>query len=230
MTEITEIQQMKGDIDRLRETAEHIFNHLVEENRTNIFDKVSYHNIIDHLNFIKNDTAKKYVEKLVKYKNTQNQETAISLECMSQDIASLQETICHLLRETFYEESQKEHFCLNYNWMYFGKMDKEGILKYVPQNQEATSQAEEIERMKDDIVRLQDTVYQLLGGAFCQGTESESIFAHFNWMKYGKRYNKGWLNDNGEPHSEDEEDSDDEEETHYFDYKGKYIRENFLKS
>uniref|UniRef100_A0A6C0E1T4 Uncharacterized protein n=1 Tax=viral metagenome TaxID=1070528 RepID=A0A6C0E1T4_9ZZZZ len=44
------------------------------------------------------------------------------------------------------------------------------------------SQEEQIARMKGDIERLQDTVYQLLGAAVDQGSPD----AIYNWLKYGK--------------------------------------------
>ena len=76
-----------------------------------------------------------------------------------------------------------------------------------------TSQAEEMTRMKDDIDRLQETIYQLL--AVIPGLESSQIYQYFNFMKYGKFYDKGWLYGNeGDVKAgcqeEDEEDSEDE--------------------
>lgn len=73
------------------------------------------------------------------------------------------------------------------------------------------SQAEEMTRMKGDIERLQETVYQLLGVI---PLESSKIYGYFNFMKYGKFHDKGELYGNdGEVQSgcqEEEEEDEDE--------------------
>jgi hypothetical protein len=184
MTE--DIPYMKGDIHRLLETAEDMFQYLSGEN---VFDEET--GIII---------------------STLLEEPSISEEFsrMKDDIRRLRNIFDHLLVNVFDPETEMEYVCLNYNWMMFGETNKDRRLQ---QNQEpAICQEDEISRMKDHIVWLQDTVYQLLGVVFDQTTQSEYIYASYNWMKYGKEYSKGWLNHNGEPDS-------DEEETHYFEYK-----------
>jgi hypothetical protein len=186
MTE--DIPYMKGDIHRLLETAEDMFQYLSGEN---VFDEET--GIII---------------------STLLEEQSISEEFsrMKDDIRRLQNIFDHLLVNVFDPETEMEYVYSNYNWMMFGETNKDRRLQ---QNQEpAISQEEEISRMKDHIVWLQDTVYQLLGVVFDQGTQSENIYASYNWMKYGKEYSKGWLKHNGEPDSDEEE-----EETHYFEYK-----------
>ena len=244
LTEIkgmTEIETMNADIGRLRETIEHIFHRILAEKKgTNLFDTGSYYTIIDHLHFVKYGVAREYRHPF-EFRNTEKEETEISLEMayMSGDIWRLREVVYQLLLEAFYNE--KEIFNENYNWLYFGGMINDDHDDYRIFENEPEP---EIERMKEDINRMQEVAYQLLGGVFCQEIESESIYGHYNWMKYGKRYNKYWLNKNGEPYSEDEEDQeevqkeegqeeeeedDDDEEceqTHYFEYQYKYRRDN----
>jgi len=186
MTE--DIPYMKGDIHRLLETAKDMFQYLSGEN---VFDEETGILI-----------------------STLLAEQSISEEFsrMKDDIRRLQNIFDHLLVNVFDPETEMEYVYSNYNWMMFGETNKDRRLH---QNQEpAICQEEEISRMKDHIVWLQDTVYQLLGVVFDQGTQSEKIYASFNWMKYAKKYSKGWLKHNGEPDSDEEE-----EETHYFEYK-----------
>ena len=54
-----------------------------------------------------------------------------------------------------------------------------------------------IMKQSQQIERLQETIYQILGKVYDQETESgrSYIFAFFNWMKYGKMYDKGWLDE-----------------------------------
>jgi hypothetical protein len=177
MTE--DIPYMKGDIHRLLETAKDMFQYLSGEN---VFDEETGILI-----------------------STLLEEQSISEEFsrMKDDIRRLQNIFDHLLVNVFDPETEMEYVYSNYNWMMFGETNKDRRLQ---QNQEpAISQEEEISRMKDHIVWLQDTVYQLLGVVFDQGTQSEKIYASFNWMKYGKKYSKGWLKHNGEPDSDDPE-------------------------
>lgn len=236
MKEMAELETMNADIGRLRETAEHIFHRILEQKKgTNLFDTGLYYAIIDCLHFIKHRVGREYPHPF-EYTNMEKEETELSREMayISGDIWRLQRVLYVLLLEAFYKEKELQpYFYGNYNFLYFGEYV---IDRKLDTERGWVHQEPEIERMMVDIYRMQETVYQLLGGVFCQGTESETIFAHYNWMKYGKRYNKGWLNDNGEPHSDDEEDEEaqedqeDQEEceqTHYFDYSGKYIMENF---
>jgi len=192
-----DISYMKGDIHRLLETAEDMFQYLLGQD---VFDEET------------GITISKLLE--------EPQEPNISEESsrMKGDIRRLRDILYHLLVNVFDPETDMEYVYINYNWMMFGEMNKDRMLQ---QNQEtAISQEEEILRMKDHIVWLQDTVYQLLGVVFDQTTQSEYIYASFNWMKYGKEYSKGWLNHNGEPDSDnEEEEEEEEEETHYFEYK-----------
>ena len=195
MTE--DIPYMKGDICRLVETAEYMFQFLSGEN---VFDEETGLTISTLL------------------EETQKPNISAEFSRMKGDIRRLQDIFYHLLVNVFDPETEMEHICANYNWMMSGETNKDRMLQHEPQNQEtAISQEEEISRMKGQIVCLQDTVYQLLGVVFDQGTQSEYIYASFNWMKYGKKYSKGWLNHNGEPDSDNEE--EEEEETHYFEYK-----------
>jgi uncharacterized protein YdcH (DUF465 family) len=201
MTE--DISYMKGDIHRLLETAEDMFQFL---SRENVFDEETGLSISTWL------------------EETPEPNNSSEFSRMKGDILRLRDILYHLLVNVFDPETEMEYVNLNYNWMMFGETKKDRMLQHEPQNQEtAISQEEEISRMKDHIVWLQDTVYQLLGVVFDQGTQSEYIYASYNWMKYGKEYSKGWLNHNGEPDSDEEE---DEEETHYFEYK--YHMNNIL--
>jgi len=199
MSDMEVIEIVKGDIDRLRETVQNIFDRVVEEkNSTNLFDTGSYHTIIQNLHSIKYGRSR------------QSEETVVSKEIayVSGVICLLREVLDQLLLEAFCNEPNMAYYYENYNWLYFGvhcsscKLDNKTI-RYEP----------ELETIKKDIKYMQDTVYQLLGVVFSQETEAESIFENYNWMNYAKRYNKFWLNENGEPHSED-----DFEETHYFEY------------
>jgi uncharacterized protein YdcH (DUF465 family) len=192
MTE--DISYMKGDIHRLLETAEDMFQFLSGEN---VFDKETVLTISTLL------------------EETPEPNHSEELSRMKGDIRRLRDVLYHLLVNVFDPETDMEYVHLNYNWMMFGEMNKDRMLQHETQDQEtAISQEEEISHMKDHIVWLQDTVYQLLGVVFDQTTQIEYIYASYNWMKYGKEYSKNWLNDHGEPDSDDEE-----EETHYFEYK-----------
>jgi hypothetical protein len=51
-----------------------------------------------------------------------------------------------------------------------------------------------IQKQTEQIDRLQETVYQLLGGTFCQRTEMKKIFSNFNYMKWGVHCNNRWIN------------------------------------
>jgi len=194
MTE--DIPYMKGDINRLLETAEYMFKFLSGEN---VFDEETRLTIS------------------VLLEETLDPNNSAEFSRMKGDIRRLQDIFYHLLVNVFDPETEMEYVYANYNWMMLGETNKDRMLQHEPQDQDtAISQEEEISRMKDHIVWLQDTVYQLLGVVFDQGTQSEYIYASFNWMKYGKNYSKDWLNHNGEPDSDNEE---EEEETHYFEYK-----------
>lgn len=201
MTE--DIPYMKGDIHRLIETAEDMFQFLLGQN---VFDEET------------GLTISKLLEE------TQEPNSSEEFTRMKADIGRLQDIFYHLLVNAFDPETEMEYVYINYNWMMFGEMNNDRMLQHEPQDRETEiSQEDEILRMKDHIVCLQDTVYQLLGVVFDQTTQSEYIYASFNWMKYGKEYSKYWLNDNGEPYSDKHED-DEEEETHYFvKYEGMHI-------
>jgi len=58
-----------------------------------------------------------------------------------------------------------------------------------------------VSKKDDDISRIHDTIYQLMGKVYDQNTESSHIYGDFNWMKYGKHFDKRWLlspDDNGD--------------------------------
>lgn len=67
------------------------------------------------------------------------------------------------------------------------------LLEEVVASQATTiaSQAEEMARMKGDIDRLQETIYHLL--AVVPGLDTADFYYRFNFMKYGKYYDKGYL-------------------------------------
>lgn len=59
--------------------------------------------------------------------------------------------------------------------------------------QRVVEQEEIIMTQSKQIERIQDTIYQMLGRTFDQDREMDIIYTHFNYMMYGKMYDKGWL-------------------------------------
>ena len=59
--------------------------------------------------------------------------------------------------------------------------------------QRVAEQEEIIMTQSKQIERIQDTIYQMLGRTFDQDKEMETIYVNYNYMVYGKNYDKGWL-------------------------------------
>jgi len=174
---MTEMKKMNGDIGRIRETIQHLFAHLLEKP----VDQDVKSGCISYINWMS------------ELSGPQNQEIGHMIDC----IARLQETVCYLVRAIICSvvvepEAQLLYIYSHINWTNCGVMTDDYLLEPEPK-QETISQAEVIDRMKDDVSRLQDTLYQMLGAEFDQSTEIECIYEYFNWMKYGKVYKKNWL-------------------------------------
>jgi hypothetical protein len=89
-----------------------------------------------------------------------------------------------------------------------------------------------IQKQTEQIDRLQETVYQLLGSTFCQATEIDKIYSNYNYMKWGSFCNYRWLYSEEEAlkerkqredrekrrEKEDREDREDRERERQYDY------------
>jgi hypothetical protein len=237
---MTEIEVLRSDIDRLRETVEGIFNHMsyVYDDNEQV-DAVSTCGIVQSLlNSVKDKSETKYDidHSSGELATPTNPNLSKQVLYMRRDIGCLQDAVYHILVEAFHDYDDG-YFNSNYNWMYFAQDVTDRLLDPEQSNEkDGATEPEEIARMKNDIDRLQTTVYQVLGVVY-EEHESDAIYGHFNWMKFGKVYTKDWLNDAGEPHSEsdndmgacsDDADEEDCEYTHYFEYK--YLMEHILNA
>jgi len=79
------------------------------------------------------------------------------------------------------------------------------------QIQVLTAKNEELEatvaKQSEDIARVQNVIYSLLGKVFDQKTEADHIFGNYNRMMYGKSVSHRWLisgDDNGEDFIQEE--------------------------
>jgi hypothetical protein len=68
---------------------------------------------------------------------------------------------------------------------------------------------EPLDKVKGDVDRIQDTIYQLLGVIFDQETESAEIFRNHNYMMHGIHYEKGWLKPDGTPYPVEEPEAEE---------------------
>ena len=211
------IIEMKGDIKRLQDTVYQVLIRTFDQETESEYICQNYNWMI--FGKIENQCLMEPDQETNIASSSEDEE----ITCMKDDIKRLQDTIYHVLASVF-RETESKHFYSNYNWMIFGKIENQYMLDLAEETiiSSDSSESDEIVCMKDDINRLQDTVYQLLGVIF-QGSDSDYIFENYNWMKCGKRYNKGWLKDNGEPMNYDSDD-DEYEEAHYFEYK--YLKHN----
>jgi hypothetical protein len=68
-------------------------------------------------------------------------------------------------------------------------------------------QEQQIAKQSVEIIRLQETVYQLIGHVFDHRTQGTDIFGNINNMLYGKFYTKRWLYDENDNGDDDENES-----------------------
>lgn len=76
-----------------------------------------------------------------------------------------------------------------------------------------TNQQKAFNSLKEDVARIQETIYQMLGSIYCQRTDSASIFRLNNFMLHDSLYDRDFLTHDGKIPERMELDEDGEDDT-----------------